>query len=83
MFYLNFINMSYALVLNKNDKTIHVSAVADFFRKNPNIDPESVALELEQVRDSIIMASPEQCHVRDIQASYKLLTDLIIMFREM
>lgn len=62
---------------------VHLSALSTFFENNPTITPESISHELEHVRECMVQASPESCHISDIKATHKLLSDLIIMFREM
>lgn len=62
---------------------IHLSAIADYFERNPSLTPESIALELEHVRDCMVHAVPETCAIKDVQATHKLIGELIIMFREM
>ena len=63
--------------------TIHLSAIADYFERNPKLTPESIALQLEHVRNTMIHAVPDDTALKDVQATDKLLEDLIIMFREM
>lgn len=75
--------MSNAFLLGIPSGQIHLSAVSNFFENNPAITPESIALELEHVRECMVQASPENCHIADIKATHKLLSELIIMFREM
>jgi len=75
--------MSSQLLLVTASQKIHLSAVTDYFDRNPNQSPESIALELEHVRDTMIHAVPDTTPLKDVQATHKFLGDLIIMFREM
>ena len=75
--------MNHEFLLATASGNIHLSAIADYFDRNPNLTPESIALELEHVRDTMIHAVPDTTPLKDVQATHKLLGDLIIMFREM
>jgi hypothetical protein len=69
--------------LTAGSREINVSPIAEFFDRNQHISPESIAFELEHLRDCMVSNAPEACDFKDIKVTYSLLSELISLYREM
>lgn len=74
---------NFDFVLMRGTTKIHLSAIADFFNRNPSMTPENVALELENLKDALILSVQDESKGKDVRESYRLLKELIDTFREM
>lgn len=81
--HLNPTQMTNVILICSKNRRIHLSAIADFFTRNPLTNPESIALELENLRECIVLTSPKNANLGDVQDSYVILGELITLFREM
>lgn len=56
--------------------------VKSFFTKNP-LSKESMAYELEQLKDTLITGTPDHVPLASVKVTYVLLTDLILLLRSL
>lgn len=75
--------MSNLVIVLPKGKAAHISPILSFFERNPDYDPELIASELQHLRECLVLHAPGECSIKDIQGSYKLLTELMVTFREM